>query len=300
MDVFKILIIIIIIIAISIIFTLCIVVEDFIFMDHNSYKTHLAINPFILNHSFLVADTDLQMKTENNLLQIICKNHHELMNNKIKFIEGMTWSKWSTDTKKTNDIAKQIYYYIKNKFAKQNSSIKVIYYKFNRFKYNLNSFDHILLDLDFVFHKKMSLHAAHIKILCVINLVSKVVHMLYIKLVGFIHEDFIYENNANESIEYKSIDYNPVSFDIKDISDDFANEDQLVEYLIYSKIMNDDKIEVDQNNEYYINQKYVKNAFFAENCISKPKTNNIYKNYPYTNDFKLSIKKNLYNVGDVK
>ncbi len=281
MDIFKMLIIIIIIVAISIILTLCFVVEDFIFMDHNSYKTHLAVNPYILNHSFIIPDSEERAKIESDLLQIVCKNKNELMKNKIKYIEGMSWSKWITDTKNSNDIAKQVYHYINNKLSK-----KIIYYTLNKYKYSAVTYDHVLLDLDFIFYKGKGLHASHFKIICVVNLVSKSIHMLFVKVVGLIHEDFIYENNENVSNKFKHVDYNPVSFDIQTSCQDMANEDKYVEDLIYSKLMNEDVLE-DQNNTYYLQQKNVKNAFFAENCRSKPKTNNIYKNYPYSHDFNL-------------
>lgn len=242
------------------------------------------INPNLLNHSVKITDENIHKEVQN----ILCGNQSTVCSiNAIKYIEGAEWTKWENESNENiRELCKKVYDYLTKK------NLKVIYYKLNRFRQNIKNTNEIMLDYDFVFHKK-GIHAYHVNIICVIHMITKRINMVHVNLVGAISEDKIHMKNLNED--------NLVSFNKKGITNildvsyeedtpDCVNKyDEQVYNILYNKISNNDNNDDDdykKNVEYTKNQNIVRKMFMdGLKDTNNVKIKGCYKSYPYSNDF---------------
>jgi hypothetical protein len=263
------------------------ILETFVFLDVNSLDKVL-INPNITKYSIILPNNMHKMKRVDALKNNLCKNN-ELMINMIKYSEGTEWSKWLTcDDKTISEYAKKIYYYINNKIKQ-----RIIYYNVEKYRYCINKKYNILFDTEYVLYKNNAASADHIKILCVVDTNTNKIHILYVDIIGIINEDKLYIRNEYKDSIYEDVNLNNVrngiQIECEDSCSALLRQDNDVVDLLYSKLANDtannDPLYL-ENEEYKNIQSFVKNVLF-EGHMTNIKTNNIYKNYPYTNDFNI-------------
>jgi len=263
------------------------IAENFVNID-NPYLPdkylHEYVNQDLLEHSIKCNDE----KVKEYIESILCGKSCSM--NAIKYIEGTIWTKW---IEKCNDsikeISHRIYTYLKNKLKDSD----IIYAKINKYRKNTKDAKEIMIDYDFVYHNKKDMYAYQIKIVCVVNLCTKAIRMIYVNLVGAICEDKIYmksnENNKNMVQIPKKYSHNLDNAFESESQKCISTHDIQVKDLLYQKI-EEDNYENDENykkNQDYIrNQNIVRNMFL--NDLKKDvKTTNKYKKYPYTNDFEI-------------
>lgn len=260
------------------------ILETFVFLDANSLDKEL-INPNITKYSIILPNNVHKTKRLDIIKNNLCTNN-ELLINIIKYSEGIEWTEWLTDEdKKITEYAKKIYYYVNNKIKQ-----RIIYYNVIKYRYSIDNRQYILFDTEYVLYKKNAINAEHIKLLCVVDTYTNKIHILYIDIIGLINEDKLYIKN-----EYKDSIYEDVSTDnvlnknmeCEDSCSALLRQDNDVADILYTNLArdlnNNDPLYL-ENEEYKKLQTFVKNVLF-EGCMKNTKTNNIYKNYPYTNDF---------------
>ena len=96
------------------------------------------------------------------------------------------------------------------------------------------------------------------------------------------YKDSIYEDVSTDSVLNKNVE-------CEDSCPALLRQDNDVADILYANLVkdlyNNDPLYL-ENEEYKKLQTFVKNVLF-EGSMKNTKTNNIYKNYPYTNDFKI-------------
>jgi hypothetical protein len=247
------------------------------------------VNSNILENSIIIQDT-----AESRELSQFYKNiigYTNSLNKTIKYTQGIVWSEWQTLSSTTDAVSrvtKLICDSIKEKIKPL--GVNVIHHVLNKYK---RSKSDILIDYDFVFYKKSDSFAVHSKILCCYNIDSNKFEIVYFKLIGKISDDMIYiKSESMQDDEFAKFQYND-RYVTDIISEDtyscISSEDKQVENLLYNKLMNYNENHEDykKNIEYGINQNNVRKMFLNNmNADKNPmNTNNIYKKYPYKNDF---------------
>jgi hypothetical protein len=276
-------------------------VENFLFIDKSSDK--VTINPDILQHTILLPNDSHKSQIEEQFVNLLCSKNESMLKNMIKYGDSNEWSTWiSSDTENThvNEINKQFFYYVKRKIEKTNH-LKIILHKLDKYRYNIKEYHDMLFHYDIVCHDTTSKCAWYYQVLCVINIDSKKVHFLSIKLIGSISEDNIYisSNNENSTSWFNTPKHSDIDklFDKDMMYQDnclsMKTQDAQCIHVIYNKLMavTDDSDDANkQNIQYAKNQQIVKNMFFNKLQGGFKEPNFKIKCYPYDNDFVLTYK----------
>lgn len=247
------------------------------------------VNTNILENSIIFQDTAETRELSQFYKNVMgCTNS---LDKTIKYTQGIDWSEWqilNSTTDAVNRVTKLICDSIKEKIKPY--GINVIHHVLNKYK---RSKSDILIDYDFAFYKKSDSFAVHSKVLCCYNMNSNKFEIVYFKLIGKISDDMIYiKSESIQDDEFAKFQHNDrYATDI--ISDDtyscISSEDIQVQNLLYNKLMNYNENHEDykKNIEHGINQNNVRKMFLNNRDANKNpmNTNNIFKKYPYKNDF---------------
>lgn len=260
-----------------------VMIETFVF-DLQSYD-NVSINPNILMHSVPISNINDMISIEKTMIQHICGTEKQLFENMLKYGTDMIdWSKWYSDEIHVQDTIRQVFNYI-------NKKLDVIYYKLNRYKYDKQTCNLILMDFDIVSYGKSDTYAKHIKFLSMVNLSTQKIYVLYLKIVGTINQDKIYETGNIVQGDFvvfddknKNIDESIDTLLYEDTCKSMQTQDEQSYNILYANLMKEEDDATLQNKQYEKNQNLVKKMLRYQNCTKKI-INNPYKNYPYTNDF---------------
>jgi len=214
----------------------------------------------------------------------------------IKYLEGVSWEQWKTG------ISNGIQITHKNKLQKvlDESDINstIIYCKLNKKSQGSTHKQLSLIDSDVVIYNKGKCYADHVKILYVYDISSENVDIINCILIGKISENDIYmktslTNDRNYSkFEQNDFMYGGDIITIEDNIDEITSHDLQVQKLLYNKLMKSHESVSDdlkRNIEYTNNQNIVR-KHFLNNMLNNTQAinhNNIYKNYPYGEDFSI-------------
>ncbi len=260
-----------------------VMIETFVF-DLQSYD-NVSINPNILMHSVPISNINDMISIEKTMIQHICGTEKQLFENMLKYGTDMIdWSKWYSDEIHVQDTIRQVFNYI-------NKKLDIIYYKLNRYKYDKQTCNLILMDFDIVSYGKSDTYAKHIKFLSMVNLSTQKIYVLYLKIVGTINQDKIYETGNIVQGDFvvfddknKNIDESIDTLLYEDTCKSMQTQDEQSYNILYANLMKEEDDATLQNKQYEKNQNLVKKMLRYQNCTKKI-INNPYKNYPYTNDF---------------
>jgi hypothetical protein len=260
-----------------------VMIETFVF-DLQSYD-NVSINPNILMHSVPISNINDMVSIEKTIIQHICGTEKQLFENMLKYGTDMIdWSKWYSDEIHVQDTIRQVFNYI-------NKKLDIIYYKLNRYKYDKQTCNLILMDFDIVSYGKSDTYAKHIKFLSMVNLSTQKIYVLYLKIVGIINQDKIYETGNVVQGDFvvfddknKNIDESIDTLLYEDTCKSMQTQDEQSYNILYANLMKEEDDATLQNMQYEKNQNLVKKMLRYQNCTKKI-INNPYKNYPYTNDF---------------
>jgi hypothetical protein len=249
------------------------------------------LNDKIIQYSLYKTDTLYEEKIRKLLM-----NNKQNITDIIKYTdENNKYSDWIKTTEynninKLSEISAYMYYSIIEKLSIEN--IQILYYKLNKLKYNSIQ---ILADYDIILFKTNDIYAYHINLLCVFNIRTNNIIILCIKMIGIVSEDNINQYTyLNENDNYKHIKMykNNIISDVStfDSFNSLKDQDQRVENVLYEKIIKDDDIKNDEDykkNIKYTNDQNIIRKMFLNNLNNTCKINskNIYKLYPYNNDF---------------
>lgn len=213
----------------------------------------------------------------------------------------------------------QIYNYILNNIKKNiDNDIDIIKDKFKCYRYNKLNKNEILIDMDILLYRKNKLNGKHCNLLVTIN--NNTIDVVYIKIIGIVNQDVMQEirghdiNNDNIStfitsslLGQKIHDYQDT---IYNITDDYTNNN--IETILYNTIIKNNDNEKDDynnilnkldktdreridymllelhNNKQYTNDYIITHNHYLNNIeknIQNNSSTNIYKNYPYKEDF---------------
>lgn len=249
------------------------------------------VHPSILEHS--IKTTNKKLETELNTT--LCKK--TCLYDTIKYIEGMEWSSWmkvKANDSFFHDVTQQMYDEVKQKL---NSNI--IYFELKQYKKNLHNTKDLLLNFDFVFIKENIANAYHVTYISTYNTYTHVFNVLTVKILGTISEDKIHMYAGNACTMPLFVDFTCRNDSVADrlvVEDSFeemTTHDEQVEDILYEKLMASEEVSEDywKNVEYTRNQEIVKQMFLKDKHIRTDKSStNIYKNYPYSNDFEVVCK----------
>lgn len=210
----------------------------------------------------------------------------------IKYGVGIEWSSWSTWSSKRRpcekhiDIDIQLHHYLQHKLKPAN----IVYFEIQRYKTNKTNLDEILLDCDFVSYKSSDTHASHFKMLCAIDIMTKSIYILYIKLIGQISEDRLYMYDDIPKT-YVQVSFHDSDYNMSD-ADTFYSikmQDETMLIMLYNKLMDygyDDDNDYIKNMEYDKLQMQVKKSM-RQDFFSSGDNNscNTYRNFPIREDF---------------
>jgi hypothetical protein len=243
-----------------------VLVERFLFLDPAAFSNDASeINKNMLMHSMIIPESEYKTATENRTIQILGTSNAKLLNNIIRFSDDsiIKWSKW-TESEDPNNLSKQIFQYINAKVRAVDKTIKIVLFKLNKSRYG--EADLCMFDYDIVFYKQGENYASHYKVLCVTDN-GKKIHFVYLKMVGSINQDkiFGYDNDS----ESDNVEIDPVTFHSPISNDDtlLNMEDEEVQDILYSKMIQHDDPNTDASDIYDDNQKYVKNNLFQKTYI---------------------------------
>jgi hypothetical protein len=257
-----------------------VMIETFVF-DLNLSET-VEINPNILIHSVPIMNNKEIVSIEKAFIQNLCGTEKHLFENMLKYGTDMIkWSKWYYDETDIQDTIRHVFNYI-------NKKVDIIYYKLNRYKQTCSL---ILMDFDIVSYGKADTYAKHIKLLAIVNLSTHKIYVIYLKIVGTINQDKIFELGNIIQGDYvviddknKNIDESINTLMYEDTSKSMQTQDEQSYNILYANLMKEDDDATLQNIQYEKNQNIVKNMLRNNNCCRK-NIGSCYKNYPYENDF---------------
>jgi hypothetical protein len=260
-----------------------VMIETFVF-DLQSYD-NISINPNILMHSVPIVNTKDIESIEKTIIRHICGSEKQLFENMLKYGTDMiNWSKWYSDESYIQDTIRLVFNHI-------NRKLDIIYYKLNRYKYDKQTCNLILMDFDIVSYGKSDTYAKHTKFLSIVNLSTQKIYVLYLKIVGTINQDKIYETGNVVQGDFvvfddknKNIDESINALLYEDTCKSMQTQDEQAYNILYINLMKEEDDATLQNMQYEKNQNIVKNMLRNQNCAKKL-INNPYRNYPYTNDF---------------
>jgi hypothetical protein len=269
-------------------------VENFLFLEQTADK--LPVNPNILQHSILVpVGADAADKINEDLVHKLCSKNESLIKNILKYGDVSKWSAWIQPLDKIeqhiDEINRQFFYYIKKKLT----GLDVILCKLNKYRYATDAYNDVLLDYDIVCHNKSAKCGWHIKTLCAINIDSKRVHFLDIRLAGTISEDKLYGTGAGDTDaqtisdgQLKLVD-NDLMYQDNCLS--MKTQDLQLHQLMYNKLMYIPDEADEQNKQYAENQKMIKKLLLNKLTQHSEKGGPAatLKSYPYDDDFKLKF-----------
>lgn len=260
--------------------------EKFTNIDpHLGYDKNIKnyIDSNILEHSIKTCNKELETKLNTSLCQ------KKSLYDTIKYMEGVKWSAWLLPTHQLDDVCYQMYNHIREKLKAD-----VLYFKLKKIKQNLDKTKELLLNFEFVFYKKSSTYAYHASCVSVHNLEHNSFIILTVKILGNISEDKIHMHNnkpINRNQEIKTdVKYTP-SLVMEDAYEAMTTHDEQVENILYDRLM----IEHEPDDDYWKNVEYINNQNLVRDMFLKDKKSNsrpishCYKNYPYTNDFTISL-----------
>jgi hypothetical protein len=218
-----------------------VLVERFLFLDPAAFSNDASeINKNMLMHSMIIPESEYKTATENRTIQILGTSNAKLLNNIIRFSDDsiIKWSKW-TESEDPNNLSKQIFQYINAKVRAVDKTIKIVLFKLNKSRYG--EADLCMFDYDIVFYKQGENYASHYKVLCVTD-------------------------NDSES---DNVEIDPVTFHSPISNDDtlLNMEDEEVQDILYSKMIQHNDPNTDASDIYDDNQKYVKNNLFQKTYI---------------------------------
>jgi len=256
---------IVIITILTVSWTMFLIKEPFDNFQSDEIDVH---NIDIIAESIQIQESPLNNIKEQHFVKLLKKGSSIV--DSIKYLNGITWSKWHSIADSLKRFYISIYMMIKSRI---NTEYKIIYYKINKYKFNLKNKDEILLDCDFVFYKPSEIFANHLKILIYLNVDNNKLDVVFVKLVGNIHHNkkTTTVKGANlQNNEYFDIDYKE-SFrkEVNNTSDTFEttySEDKEVENLLFNKIMESD---LEENPDFKKNQEYIRNQNMVREKFTK-------------------------------
>lgn len=273
-----------------------VMIENFIFDIPMSDK--VSINPELLLFSVPLPDSKDKKEMIDVLIEKIVGTQQTMYNNMIKYgADVIKWSKWiynNTEDTSIDSIGRQVCQYI-------NKKEKVIFYKLNKYRYDKDTYNMVLLDIELVLFKEKNPYAKHIQTVCVVELMSQKIHVIDIRLLGIISEDKIYAvtNHASsnhymdiDNLQQNTIDENMYSLLYEDNCKSMMTQDAQLHSVLYSQLMHIDDEASLQNQQYIENQNIVRNMFM-QNIEKRHKTcrrkrlGDSYKHYPYKEDFSI-------------
>lgn len=257
-----------------------VMIETFVF-DLNLSET-VQINPNILIHSVPIMNSKDIVSIEKAFIQNLCGTEKHLFENMLKYGTDMIkWSKWYYDETDIQDTVRYVFNYI-------NKKLDIIYYKLNRYKQTCSL---ILMDFDIVSYGIADTCAKHIKLLAMVNLSTQKIHVLYLKIVGTINQDKMFETGNIIQGDFvvlddksKNIDESMNALMYEDTCKSMQTQDEQSYNILYANLMKEDDDATLQNMQYEKNQNLVKNMLRYQNC-GRQNIGNSYKTYPYANDF---------------
>ena len=280
------------------------------FLDEDGLGLTNFINNDIIQYTTRQSDNNYAEKLKNVLI-----NKKQSLANIIKYTDdNMAWSIWKKPTEfkdqtKLSELSTYLFYAIQQKLLSEN--IQILYYKLNKLRQSKNA---LLFENDFVFYKTRDIYAYHVNIISAIE--DKKIHILYINMIGNINEDKLNNvmyaasyasyasyasttSNANNSLDYSTFitdTINPINDSVAqfDSFKSLKTQDQDVANILYKKIVDTgDSLQYNEdykkNIEYTYNQNIIRNAFLKNlhKTDTEIDSTNIYKNYPYGNDFRV-------------
>jgi hypothetical protein len=270
-------------------------VENFLFIQQT--PDTIDVDPNILHHSIILPENADKKQREEQLIKKLCTKNESIFKNIMAYGDVSRWSAWIVPTYPPDfhidEISKQLFYYVKKRL----NNLKIIFYKLNKYRYDVSNRQDILMDYDIIGYDNTLKCAWHIKIVCVINTVNKQVHFINISLIGRISEDKIYsgvsDDKGNDTLTADTVSQ-PFVYDAnndllyQDTCLSMQTQDEQVHNIMYNKLMQVDNEANLQNVQYDKNQNIIKNMFLRK----KYDKNNGYdkiKCYPYDNDFTLKF-----------
>lgn len=254
----------------------------------------------IFNHT-IPLQNNIQGEDNNEILEEVLTSyiHNPSDINKIiKYVEGIEWNDWCDDINEEQYVINQCLIEI---IQKRLTKFKydIIQSRINKYKEDKYNNEKLIIDCDVAIYNDLQVNAYHLKILYYVDLTTKEVDIITVKLIGKIDERYVYNDGITYLVKnatpYKETTYRKYlgNINLEDTNDNIIKDDKKTSDILYSKIIQDDCIDDDdyvRNIIFKKNHDVVRKMFLDNLTKSQKPINSRYKSYPIDNDFILQQK----------